>query len=1570
MAEHANNRLLQRASNAANYLQSSQANQDFGRSAYDMQQLADHSPNNLRAWWNSNPSFQSALSASNISTANLNLNDKNTVRSFTTNIFQRVSSQATEMDHYTSQAHSLISQADSARSSMAQANTHTVSQSESSSISASVSSASTSTSQQQASYSTAPLNIDKNANGLFWKQVHSARAENNYMQRASNRYSNRYSRRRNSRYNHPSYSLYSTHQTRRHGSRNPYGFNILDYCDYKGIQYKHTSGNTYKIVGNGNGHGDFSSLDITQFPNQKRIPLGGGHYKYVNAHDGKTYSQINRFSTKLRGLKGLDSLTQFIMNYEGWDRTVNPQTIKKAKAERDHFFKAYAAQGHTKTGHSANGAVHVNHNITRSQQAKQENQLNPSTAYKIAHMTPDQKKQYLKNRQIKYNKNIQFRDNPMKAAMSMYGSSRTANRLTNRYSKLTHQKRSDALTDLQAYAQIRRETLKNPNISFKKRALSYGVYGRLKKHLPQLRQVNQEALNDINNFVNKNIIDNSIVSNYVHNHRAIDSNLVNYFTRRGLIRGLKADKYPMTVTDPKTGKKTKKIVHVDPRIEFIHRIPNDPKVAHSLGHPNYKKAQQVTDDVGLSKGPQEEKPAGADYIYLKLYHKKDPKTGKTIAYYDKDHQAYGNSKKVDKGSTKNYAWNFRIGNGKDKLFINEAPLDSMSMVNLFMETGDHEALHNATFLALGGADSKNKTIQNFINAQFPKKGQYGHIILAPDNDWAGYNLVQDVASEFGDRAKYVHNRSPKKKLITVMVPISDDGSVDRKYAYQKKHGIKVNGKVSPFNKDWNEMQQKYGFMNIKFYTPGKSMNLDQYGQHTVNQLMLGLNRSDQQKFDVIANLAGRVQQNDRNSSELIDRNNPRIQLMSKAYNSMTSRVSTLAHATHIQPNQAHAEIHLFDQMSDRNHQQRVKLFKKSPYNIRKHFLANYKQIQKISNSKYGQEKLNRFMTVSGNFLPAVDISRYAKHAYIGRYHHPNKMLNNSIVQKELQKPYPKPKAQVEVNKTMKSMSSDRARKLFATTVRSCHNIDERRRYMDAHRNLFPNRKNIYNAQIGVDKVIMNQSYTDLSKKYPKDAQKSQNLMQKLHNTTSDEYSTSDKYVKQYMQKNSEFPYRPNEIVANKQQQAQINNYRQQIDYNRKQSWEKARQYDIKHYHKDPAKKYKKHYHHNRNNYRTSNRQKAVSRGYVSHGVSNVYKQATKTYHYILMDTKTGIPALKALHKKGISDATINKKMIGFAPKTQAGVDILKTTLKGQPGISQKDIQDSHLFDRNGKNHFENQVVYPDAKTVDDHGVMNVVSVKQMLGRNNKGAYLAKPDTLKTSMPRTHAQSHPVQHQPSAQHRQRPIQRQQPTQQQPNRTRHYSNLNQHPTQATQKDPLRIDSQHFVSSLSQKSKMPGIKLIRSQIDAKITNDPKKKSQLKTQSISYYKDLSKRDQKRFSQMKISNKSPQELGKLIDFDVNKYEQKMSQQQPKQHQSQPANDPSRPSNNSKQRLSHMMGNLDNINSAVDSGNANFGHNPNNDKSFNQGHAKGINKGFTMHNHLTKKQKLAVIRNRSGIKKS
>lgn len=96
----------------------------------------------------------------------------------------------------------------------------------------------------------------------------------------------------------------------------------------------------------------------------------------------------------------------------------------------------------------------------------------------------------------------------------------------------------------------------------------------------------------------------------------------------------------------------------------------------------------------------------------------------------------GTEKKIAAGSNDQYGYNFRFGNGADKLIVFESPIDALSYAQMNFKQLQSE---NATLISI--RTNHNKVLyeldrMNRENGRLP-----GQLIMATDNDLAGYEVA-------------------------------------------------------------------------------------------------------------------------------------------------------------------------------------------------------------------------------------------------------------------------------------------------------------------------------------------------------------------------------------------------------------------------------------------------------------------------------------------------------------------------------------------------------------------------------------------------------------------------------------------------------------------------------------------------------------------------------------------------------------------------------------------------------------------------------------------------------------
>lgn len=557
--------------------------------------------------------------------------------------------------------------------------------------------------------------------------------------------------------------------------------------------------------------------------------------------------------------------------------------------------------------------------------------------------------------------------------------------------------------------------------------------------IPNLWYKKKHILNHDLHQTQKSQYDNSIAENYLIHRRGFDKSFVDFFIQRGLIRGIKGYSYhPYKYTKDgqivkdKNGRKVQdmsKTAHMAPKVEFIQRAPRNAVEAH-LHYKNNPKAnndmihdlkQTIAEPYQVTPGAQNNVPVGADYIGLSPT--KDTYTDKN----GQKHQIYntqwlkkknGNLEKnklIDRRGDGHYGFNFKTGNGTGKLYVSEAPIDAMSKLALQVKHYRHlkktqpqnikaikaarEKFHNATYLSLGGSGDKVPNIQHFINRQFPMGHEYSHIIMAPDDDYAGYSATQQVTSEFGNRDKYVKNHNHKQKTVTASLP----SSVNRKPGQEAlRYGAleKSTGKTSNFNKDWNDELQSVTFGHHHLVHDSVDLNASQYAKMTVRQMQIDIRDKD--------HFFKKPQTQIRKDAELADTTLQCLAKTAKGYQKGTEKID--------------------------------------PYNPR--IQMAHLAMKAMSNPS--KDAFQEFFDQSGMYMSGHEVANYSKQAYQAEQGTKNPLLKNPTVNKYLNAHYHVPQTDQDIHHIMNQLNSNDARKLYATTLVAQSNIRHRKFFESTH----------------------------------------------------------------------------------------------------------------------------------------------------------------------------------------------------------------------------------------------------------------------------------------------------------------------------------------------------------------------------------------------------------------------------------------------------------------------------------------------------------------------------------------
>ncbi|UQS85439.1 DNA primase [Apilactobacillus apisilvae] len=139
-------------------------------------------------------------------------------------------------------------------------------------------------------------------------------------------------------------------------------------------------------------------------------------------------------------------------------------------------------------------------------------------------------------------------------------------------------------------------------------------------------------------------------------------------------------------------------------------------------------------------------------------------------------------------------------------------------------------------------------------------------------------------------------------------------------------------------------------------------------------------------------------------------------------------------------------------------------------------------------------------------------------------------------------------------------------------------------------------------------------------------------------------------------------------------------------------------------------------------YNNTHNKKQVNSG--EQHLFDIHIESTNLYHHILMNTEMGQPALDYLHNRGLTDKTIDKYQLGFAPQNS----ILKTFLS-QKDFQYQDLRKSGLFieDDDGtlKDRFFNRIMYPITNNL---GKVVAFSGRVLHKDANQAKYLNSPET--------------------------------------------------------------------------------------------------------------------------------------------------------------------------------------------------------------------------------------------------
>lgn len=107
----------------------------------------------------------------------------------------------------------------------------------------------------------------------------------------------------------------------------------------------------------------------------------------------------------------------------------------------------------------------------------------------------------------------------------------------------------------------------------------------------------------------------------------------------------------------------------------------------------------------------------------------------------------GTEKKISRGSDTEYGFNLSFGTGADKLIVFEAPIDALSYIQQNMKDLVND---NSTIFATSGGDYSKIGLQ--LQRMTDNNGKVpDSLVLATDNDLAGFNLANHFNVEFASR---------------------------------------------------------------------------------------------------------------------------------------------------------------------------------------------------------------------------------------------------------------------------------------------------------------------------------------------------------------------------------------------------------------------------------------------------------------------------------------------------------------------------------------------------------------------------------------------------------------------------------------------------------------------------------------------------------------------------------------------------------------------------------------------------------------------------------------------------
>lgn len=125
----------------------------------------------------------------------------------------------------------------------------------------------------------------------------------------------------------------------------------------------------------------------------------------------------------------------------------------------------------------------------------------------------------------------------------------------------------------------------------------------------------------------------------------------------------------------------------------------------------------------------------------------------------------------------------------------------------------------------------------------------------------------------------------------------------------------------------------------------------------------------------------------------------------------------------------------------------------------------------------------------------------------------------------------------------------------------------------------------------------------------------------------------------------------------------------------------------------------------------------------NHDLYNLYTQAAKLYHHMLMNTNIGQEALDYLHNRGLEDDTLDLFNLGYAPKTSILLPYFQ-----EKGIDINLLKESELFFENEdgtlRDRFINRVLF----TIKNEDGQVIAFSGRSLKKDEKAKYINSPES--------------------------------------------------------------------------------------------------------------------------------------------------------------------------------------------------------------------------------------------------